>query len=158
MRPILFPFALCLAGCAQLPDSTRVTVVATPASVLCGAPVKELPVRLTIHNGGSSLLRFQVDREVGPPYELSWVDRRVLSSASEFRDTDWEHGGVGQGPIPKAAISIQPGDTTEFTAPLYAIQAQDYDHAYRIELRDHLGTRYYTQSFLLCGAAAKPQP
>lgn len=152
MKWLLLPACLCACATTQV-DPARVSIEAQAASAYCGERLKALPILLTIYNGSAGTLRFAVDSEIGPPFELNWTERRPLSSASEYRDTDWEHDGGGHGPMAKTTVGIGPGERITFTAPMHSIRADDYRHSYRFELRDREGQRYLSAPFRLCDAA-----
>jgi len=140
------------AGCAAMPDRADApgTGLSAPRAV-CDTSIGYIYLAARIRNDSVGDIEFNLVGDRGPPFDPAYMGYRVHSSApgEPFRLVH----NAGRDSIWTRTVAIAPGNSADFSVPIFALRPADYLSQFRIELRDSKGRSYWTPVFELCSVS-----
>jgi len=117
----------------------------------CDTSVRYIDLGTRISNHTGSDIEFNLVGGSGPPYHPSWMGYRV-HSGDLGEPPQLVHNG-SRGSVWDRTVTIAPGDSAEFSTPIFGLRTSDYFRWFRIEMRDSRGRSYWTPPFDLCSVS-----
>ena len=139
-------------GCAAMPRGAQSlrSSLAAPRP-LCDTSVRYIDLAIRFRNTTNRDIGFHLVGDRGPPFDPWYLGYRVHSSApggpfelvhNSGHDSEWTR-----------TVVIAPGDSADFSVPLFGLRPADYYRYFRIELRDSNRRSYWTPVFELCSVS-----
>ena len=144
--------AMLQIGCAALPRAAGSVSshVAGPRTT-CDTSVRYIYLAARVRNVTGRDIGFHLVGDRGPALDPWYMGYRVHSAApgEPFRLVH----NSGRDSVWNRTAAIAPGNSADFSVPIFGLKRADYFRYFRIELRDSKGRSYWTPPFDLCSVS-----